>query len=136
MTFMHSITLEEVTLTGSSVRGLDKYHILYLFHSKSNPLFSLFEISEQTPFLKERKTIFGVDHYMRIIGYSTDTPILVLLDGRIEMVLMPNYHGDFIIVPVDHGIPPEIRPGDSDPQFIKIIGMTPHKTIQFLEFSP
>ena len=47
-----------------------------------------------------------------------------------------DYHGDFIIVPVDHGIPPEIRPGDSDPQFIKIIGMTPHKTIQFLEFSP
>jgi len=133
MSFMHAITLEEIRIVGGDtpVKGLERYHTLYLFHSNGNP--GLFEISEQTPFPKERKTVFHADYNMRIVSYSTDTPILVLLDGRTTSVLMPDCHGEFIQVPVDHGVPP--APEGCDTRFIKIVGITPHHQIQFLEYS-
>ena len=130
MSFMHSITLEEAELTSCDLKGLNKYHTLYLFHSKNNP--GLFEISEQSLFLKERKTIFKPDYHIKIINYSTDTPILILFDGRTEAVLMPNICGELVLIRIDHGLPTI----DPDFRFIKIDGLSSNHQIQFLEYSP
>jgi hypothetical protein len=130
MTQLHSITFEKVKLKGSGVEGTKEYHILYLFHSKANP--GIFEIIKQNPFLKEKTTSTTFDFHTRIVGYSTDVPIVVMCDGQDSIILMPDHHGQLVLLPPE-GYPARFKypPGA---EFEEIIGISPDMNMQFLIF--
>jgi hypothetical protein len=130
MTQLHSIAFERVNVNGLSyVQGTNEYHILYLVHSKKIP--GLFEIKKQNPFLKETTTSILFDYPTRIVGYSTDVPIVISFknidpDPRQSILLMPNYRGQNPLMLSDdlNAVLP----------FQEIIGFTT-RTMQFSEFS-
>ena len=138
MTNLHSITFEEATGPICKDRTINdwemvrtgRYHILYLFHDKLHP--GLFEIAEQAPSVKGRKTSFQIDKDLILVSYSTDIPIIVQFESRWETILMPNYHGQLVLLRMsEHSLDEQLP----NLKLMKIMAFAKNSTFRFLEFS-
>jgi hypothetical protein len=130
MTQLHSITFEKIKIQESRIEGTKEYHILYLLHSKISP--GMFDIKNHNPFLKEKTTGITFDIPTRIVGYSTDVPIIIMCDGQRSIILMPNHSGQLVFLP-PHGYPPDSKPTGVE-QHQEIIGILQNRYMQFQMF--
>jgi hypothetical protein len=134
MTQLHSITFETIKFTGSRAEGTKEYHVLYLTPSTTTP--GLFEIKKHNPFLKEKTTSISFDFHTRIVGYSTNVPIVVMCDGHNSMILMPNHIGQLVFLPPDGYLPDSQLPVANElrAECMEIIGILPNRLMHFLIF--
>ena len=132
MTQLHSITFEEID---RYLSGTAQFTTVYLFHSKDHP--SLFELCEVSPFRKEKQTTYTIKNVpARIVGYSTDVPIIVQRDGKYIAVLLPDYNGELVLMPTeDSPWPPSVSTRTPEERNkIKIAAFSADSTLQFLMF--
>ncbi len=132
MTQVHSIIFEEVD---RFLSGTAQFTTVYLFHSKEHP--NLFELCEVSPFRKERQTKYTIKNTpSRIVGYSTDVPIIIQRNGKYIVVLLPNYSGELVLMPIeDMPWPPSVSTRTLEERNkIKIAAFSSDSTLQFLEY--
>jgi hypothetical protein len=86
----------------------DRFHLKYLRHHgnryQSDTPAEYFVVSDSyigdIPFSDSETIEISFDKIVNVVGYSTDVPLILKINGKDSAVLMPNYNGKIEILPM------------------------------------